>query len=92
MMVRVSAYLLAAAGLSAVQFGFFDCSGLPAFSFGLGMACVMALCLTAEGVYRLARSPDRSAFRIAAIAGNALAGGAAAFVLGAATLFSHLCG
>jgi len=90
--IRISGYLIGAAALSAAQFGFFDCNGLPAFAFGAGMACVMSLCLTGEMLHRLKRSPDRGALRIALIVGVGLLGAGATIVLGVATVFLHLCG
>ena len=92
MRARFTVYALLACVASALQFGFYDCSGLPALSFGAGALTVFTALVTIDHIYWVSVSARPFTQRVAIGLALGVAGAAAVSALGWFTLITHMCG
>jgi hypothetical protein len=92
MRARIAMYVVLACLISALQFGLYDCSGVPALSFGAGALTILAVLLVSDRVYAVARSSRPSGSRLATAIAVGVIGAGLALALGVFTRITHLCG
>lgn len=85
-------YALVACVASTLQFGVYDCSGLPVLSFGVGALTVFAALAVLDRVYVASISARSAAKRLAIGAGIGILGAGAVVALGWLTMITHICG
>jgi len=89
---RIAVYALLGCLVSAVQFGFFDCSGVKVLSFGAGALTVFVALVAIDRVYVMSVSPRSAVTRLALGTAIATMGAGATFALGWFTMITHMCG
>jgi hypothetical protein len=82
MRTRIAVYVVLACLVSAIQFGLYDCSGMPALSFGAGALTILAGLLVIDRVYVVARSSRPSGVRLATAIAVGVVGAGVALALG----------
>jgi hypothetical protein len=88
---RLFVYLVVACLVSALQFPFYDCSELPALSFGAVTLTILTGLIVIDRVYAIAVSPRPPAKRWAIGLAVGVPGGAMVLGLGWVAHFSHIC-
>jgi hypothetical protein len=78
--------------VSGSQFSLYDCSGLPALSFGAGVLTVALALILIDRMYLVGVSARALNARIAIVAAIAIVGGAVVVALGWLTVMTHICG
>jgi hypothetical protein len=92
MRIRVTLYVVLGCLLSPLQFGFFDCSGLPVLSFVAGALTIAAPLVAGDVVYRASTASRPGTLRLIRGTAAAVVGAAATVGLAYFTTITHICG